>query len=188
MSGTSRLGAVLFAAAFVLAASGAAAQENPNPPPKPENPRSADNKAPGSGPNPYRDCGIGASLFSNTGWAAVTSNVIWDLGLTALTSATSSPQTCNGKQSKVAQFIADTYVSVVDETARGSGEHLTAMLELYECKVESHGDIVAAIRGEVGQGVAAPTYAAFTLNEKAEQYYLIVNRHIETDFTQSCAI
>ena len=39
------------------------------------------NKTAGSGPNPYTDCGIGAALFSDTHWAAVTSNVIWDLVL-----------------------------------------------------------------------------------------------------------
>ena len=35
--------------------------------------------------NPYTDCGIGAALFPNTNWAAVTSNVIWDAGTTAVT-------------------------------------------------------------------------------------------------------
>src|SRR5688572_5993856 len=47
----------------------------------------AASKAPGAGPNPFSDCGIGAALFPKTGWAAVTSNVIWDIGTTALTSA-----------------------------------------------------------------------------------------------------
>jgi hypothetical protein len=38
----------------------------------------------GSGPNPYSDCGIGAALFKDTEWAAVTSNVTWDLGTTEI--------------------------------------------------------------------------------------------------------
>ncbi len=50
----------------------------------------AANKAPGSGPNPFSDCGIGAALFKDTKWAAVSSNVIWDIGTTAVTSATAS--------------------------------------------------------------------------------------------------
>ena len=55
----------------------------------------ADVKAkPGSGPNPFSDCGIGAALFPDTSWAAVTSNITWDIGTTALTSATMSPGTC----------------------------------------------------------------------------------------------
>ncbi len=174
--------------AFSLIATATVAQTDA--PAKPENPSSqpTKNKSAGGGPNPYRDCGIGGALFSNPGWAAVTSNVIWDLGLTALTSATSSPQTCNGKQAQVAQFIADTYVSVVEETAQGAGEHLTAMLELYECPAASHGQIVAAFRGDVGASVAQPEFASLTAIEKAEQYYLIVNRHVESDFAQSCRV
>lgn len=154
--------------------------------PKPENPRSQ-SKRPGSGPNPFRDCGIGAALFSNTGWAAVTSNVIWDLGLTGSTSATSSPETCNGKEAQVAQFIADTYVSVVDETARGSGEHLNAMLDLYECRPEAQAGIVGAIRSEVGAGVVDASYASMTSTEKAEQYYLVLSRHVHTSFAEACS-
>ena len=69
--------------------------------------------APGSGPNPFSDCGIGAALFPETKWAAVTSNVIWDVGTTAVASATMSPQTCSGKQAKTAAFIYHTYDSLI---------------------------------------------------------------------------
>ncbi|MBI3771765.1 MAG: hypothetical protein HY272_03590 [Gammaproteobacteria bacterium] len=41
--------------------------------------------------NPWLDCGIGAMIFTETKWAAVTSNVIWDLGTTAVTSGASTP-------------------------------------------------------------------------------------------------
>ena len=47
-------------------------------------------KKQGSGPNPYVECGIGAAIFPEVHWAAATSNVTWDLGSTALTSAISS--------------------------------------------------------------------------------------------------
>ncbi len=36
--------------------------------------------------NLWVDCGIGAMIFDNTAWAAATSNIIWDLGITATTS------------------------------------------------------------------------------------------------------
>src|SRR5258708_18836019 len=85
-------------------------------------------KAPGSGPNPYTDCGIGAALFSDTKWAAVTSNVIWDLGTTAVISATASPQTCQGKKVAPARFIDATYPSLPEEPPPGHGEHLTPVL------------------------------------------------------------
>lgn len=147
-----------------------------------------DKKTPGSGPNPFRDCGVGAALFPNTGWAAVTSNIIWDIGLTALTSATSSPQTCNGKTTEVAQFIADTYAAVIDETARGDGEHLAAMLEIYGCAADSHEQIVGVVRADMGPQVAAPTYASMTINEKSEQYFLILDQHVREGFAAHCAV
>ena len=91
---------------------------------------SDEHKVAGSGPNPYSDCGIGAALFTETKWAAVTSNVIWDLGITAITSATASPETCSGKKVETAQFIIDNYDNLAEETAKGQGTHLIAMLGL----------------------------------------------------------
>jgi hypothetical protein len=145
------------------------------------------NKTAGSGPNPYRDCGIGAALFSETGWAAVTSNVIWDLGLTALTSATSSPETCSGKNVKVAQFIIDTYDNVVDETAAGSGDHLTAMLEIYGCSAPVHEQIVKALRPAVAQEVSSPEYAGQSLVDKSTRYFQLIDHEVNTQFAQACA-
>jgi hypothetical protein len=147
----------------------------------------AEDKTPGSGPNPYTDCGIGAALFSETHWAAVTSNIIWDLGTTALTSATGSPQTCSGKKVKTAQLIIDTYENVVEETAAGSGDHLTAMLETYGCDGSAHADIIGAIRPEVAAAVGADDYANLSRVAKAEQYYLIVTGKIEKRFAGNCA-
>lgn len=141
----------------------------------------------GSGPNPFSDCGIGAALFPNVHWAAVTSNVIWDIGITAVTSATSSPETCNGKKAKVAHFINDMYDTVVEETARGQGAHLVSMLEIYGCTAASHGEVVSAIRPEVSQMVTAGGYAQRSRVEKAEGYYQILTNRVDSDFPQACA-
>ena len=43
--------------------------------------------------NPWIDCGIGAMIFTETNWAAVISNVIWDLGTTAVISGNSTDTT-----------------------------------------------------------------------------------------------
>lgn len=125
----------------------------------------------GTGPNPYRDCGIGAALFPTVNWAAVTSNVIWDVGTTAVTSATASPETCQGNGVKTAQFILDTYENVLEETARGSGEHLTAMLNIMGCSVAAHDSIIGSVRGDIVGSVGTVSYAAQTKLEKASQYY-----------------
>jgi hypothetical protein len=137
-------------------------------------------KTPGSGPNPYTDCGIGAALFTETKWAAVTSNVIWDLGLTALTSATASPQTCSGKKIAAALFIHHTYDKLAEETASGQGEHLTTVLNIFECDNSRHVNAVRQIRGAMGHAVATPNYIEQTHIDKASNYYSIVEKAVNT--------
>ena len=141
----------------------------------------------GSGPNPYRDCGIGAALFPNTTWAAVTSNVIWDIGTTAVISATASPETCQGSSAQAARFINEAYDSVVEATARGEGEHLVALLEIYGCSAESQAGIVKSIRSDVGASVSSADYATLAPVEKAEQYFLIIDSEIRANHGARCS-
>ncbi len=107
--------------------------------------------------NPYTDCGIGAALFPETHWAAVSSNVIWDLGSTAITSATSSPNTCSHKNNAVALYIRDTYNQIVEESVKGDYTHLTAALNILECGV-SHSAATQKIRSDIGQLITADDY------------------------------
>lgn len=144
-------------------------------------------EAQGSGPSPYVDCGIGGALFPNTHWAAITSNVIWDIGSTAITSATSSPETCNAKKVKAAMFIRDTYPNLIEETASGQGEHLIAMLQIFECSDDSHENIVKSIRAQVGQQVASAEYPSLSRLDKAAQYYNVVNSSINNTFSENCS-
>lgn len=130
----------------------------------------ADGK-PGSGPNPYRDCGIGAALFPNTSWAAVTSNAIWDLGTTAVTSATSSPETCSGKNVETARFIIDNYDNLVEETAIGQGEYLSSLLSLRGCAAENHHSAISTLRSGVAEKVRAADYGGLDPVGKASLYY-----------------
>lgn len=162
--------AASFAAFGVLASTAALAEDKP-----------AD-KTPGSGPNPWADCGIGASIFTETKWAAVTSNIIWDLGITAITSATSSPQTCNGKKMAAALFINDTYERLAEETATGRGEHLTTVLNLFECPGSRHAEAAHQIRNAMGMSVSNPDYTDRSRVQKASGFYSI----IETAVSNSC--
>lgn len=143
----------------------------------------ADKKA-GSGPNPYRDCGIGAALFANTAWAAVTSNVIWDLGITALTSATSSPETCSGKNIQTAQFVIDNYDSLIEETAKGQGEHLVAVLDIQGCDVNDRQAAISSIRGNVVNTVSSEGYENQKMVDRATIYY----NAIESAVSTSCSV
>lgn len=143
---------------------------------------SAAEKATGSGPNPYTDCGIGAALFPETHWAAVTSNVIWDLGITALTSATASPQTCKGSNVKAAIFIGTSYDVLAEQTAVGKGDHLVAALSLFGCGSEQQAGAIKQVRVAMGKSVAAPGYTSQTKLQKAAVYYSAM----EQAAAQSC--
>ncbi|MEO0576160.1 MAG: DUF3015 family protein [Pseudomonadota bacterium] len=143
-------------------------------------------KAPGTGPNPFTDCGIGAALFPNTHWAAVTSNVIWDIGTTAVISATASPETCQGGSALAARFINEVYDSVLADTARGDGDHLVALMEIYGCESSVQGDIVNAIRSDVGTSISADGYTSLEPVEKAEQLFHIVDSEIQANYSTSC--
>jgi hypothetical protein len=144
----------------------------------------ADEKKTGSGPNPFADCGIGAALFPETKWAAVTSNVIWDIGITAITSATASPQTCSGKTVAAAVFISNAYDNLAEETATGKGEHVAAVLNILECNSAKHDAAARQIRTSMQAAVARPDYVDLSRVQKASNFYSIVDRAVST----SCSI
>lgn len=139
--------------------------------------------AAGSGPNPFSDCGIGAALFPDVHWAAITSNVIWDLGTTGVTSATASPETCSGSNAQAALFINDTYEQLAEETARGEGEHLSSVMNIMECDASRHGAAISMTREAMAGVVADPAYATQSHQQKASQFYTI----IESAVSKSCS-
>ncbi len=128
----------------------------------------------GSGPNPYADCGIGAAIFKDTEWAAATSNVTWDLGSTAITSATVSPETCTKRSVKTAMFIRDAYAQIVEDAARGDGEHLASALTLMECG-GNRSSAMGEVRNNLGEAISAPGYNDQQALEKAGQLFNIIN-------------
>jgi hypothetical protein len=131
----------------------------------------AGDKAVGSGPNPFSDCGIGAAIFKDNKTLAVTSNIIWDAGTTALTSATASPETCNGKTVTAAKFIIESYDNLSEETARGEGEHLTALLNIMEVNPSRHNNVIQAIRSEMATNVVAADFANADKQAKSVEFY-----------------
>jgi hypothetical protein len=130
---------------------------------------------PGTGPNPFSDCGIGAALFPNSRFGAVLSNITWFSGTTAVTSAISSPETCNDNTKTALRFINDTYEQLTEETAHGNGEHLTALLNIYGCSVPQRAGVVAATRSGMADAVAQPGYATQDRTEKATQFFWAID-------------
>ncbi|MDN3610238.1 DUF3015 family protein [Vibrio ostreicida] len=105
--------------------------------------------------NPWTQCGIGAMIFEDTAPAAAISNIIWDLGTTAVTSRISSEESCAGSKVKTAQFIQDNYDQVLEETSQGSGEHLVAMLEMLDVNSADQPQVIASVRAQVAENVVA---------------------------------
>lgn len=131
-------------------------------------------RTPGSGPNPYTDCGIGAALFPTIKPLAVTSNVIWDVGVTAITSATASPETCTGKTVAAAAFILRNYARLAEETARGNGDHVVALLNIMEVTDSDRSAVINSIREKMAIAVDSDPYLTTDDVTKASIYYSIL--------------
>lgn len=128
----------------------------------------------GTGPSPYTECGIGAAIFKDTDWAAATSNVTWDLGSTALTSASYSPEMCSPKKVKAAMLIRDNYPQISEEIARGQGEHLSAALEMLGCEAAMQPTAAVQVRGDFGRVVSTPSYGDQKQLQKAGQMFQVI--------------
>lgn len=135
--------------------------------------------------NIWRDCGIGALIFSETKWAAVTSNIIWDLGITASTSTSSSEDQCAGKTASSAHFIYENYAVIEEETAIGNGEHLTTMLNILGCQESAHSQIINTLRNELTKDLQGPNTLQKTKLQKAERYHGHV---IDNALASNCAV
>ena len=121
--------------------------------------------------NPWKECGIGAMIFENNGTAAAISNIVWDLGTTAVSSNISSVENCNGKEAKTAMFIKQTYNNLIEETAQGGGEHLNAMFDLLKLAPQKRANTIEAIRADMAKLVASNNYAGLTQSDKAKKYF-----------------
>lgn len=136
--------------------------------------------------NPWTECGIGAMIFSSTPWAAAISNVIWDLGTTAFTSAGVSKHTCEGKEVVAALFINETYANLEEETIKGNGQHISAVLNIMGCDSTAHAGIVSAMRSELGNSMLNSAYIEKNRQEKAQNYYQILQKQVTGAHTQQC--
>lgn len=125
---------------------------------------------PGSGPNPYTQCGIGAAIFPTVGWAAAVSNATWDLGTTALSSALTSPEMCNAKQVNTAKYILETLPQLEQDVAAGNGEHLAGLTETMGCATEQAA-ITSNLRAGYSTTVEADAYAAGSQQDRALGMY-----------------
>ncbi|MCP3429189.1 DUF3015 family protein [Opacimonas viscosa] len=107
--------------------------------------------------NPWKHCGIGATIFDDNPTAAAVSNVIWDLGTTAVTSNTASEDSCASQEIAAAQFIEDNLEQLSTELAAGEGHAVQAFVELTNAEVTTLRtallDNIDASRNEQAQAI-----------------------------------
>ena len=147
----------------------------------------AEQKEQGSGPNPYSECGIGAAIFPTVGWAAATSNVIWDVGVTAVISATASPETCSAKKVETAKFVLETLPSLEKDIAVGSGDYLAALNETMDCDPKAQADLAAQLRLSYAHVVRREDYGDRSRIERAVDLYSSV-RDVTNAFPDTCNV
>lgn len=135
----------------------------------------AEDKVQGSGPNPFTECGIGAAIFQDTAWAAAISNVTWDLGSTAFTSALSSPEMCNPKKVKTAKLILETLPEIEKDLVQGEGKYLNALTETVGCK----GEFTPVLRSTYSEVVSMDSYANGSNIDRATNMYNAVKASSE---------
>ena len=136
----------------------------------------------------FRECGIGGMIFTKTGWAAAISNIIWDLGTTATSSDITSPESCKGSGGSAARFINESYAMLAEQTAKGEGEHLHAMLNILGCQQASHSAIISGIRKDFAQEVNAPAYDAQNAQERGQAYFNILVNQAQANPAAACTI
>lgn len=125
------------------------------------------------GKNPWMDCGIGAMIFPNHEVVAAISNIIWDLGTTAVTSATASEGSCNGNRLAAAQFVTDAYANLEEELAEGEGQHLNAMMNLMACEAAAQPAAIATVRSNFAEVMAGEAFATLNQEQKAEALFFV---------------
>lgn len=143
---------------------------------------------PGSAPNPFSECGIGAAIFGDVGWAAATSNVIWDLGITAVVSAISSPETCNAKKEETARLILETLPKLEQDLANGEGEHLAALQQTVSCNESFETQFNTDLRSLYAVSMAEPeAYGSLTAEQRASVMYANVKSIVDSN-SSSCNV
>lgn len=140
----------------------------------------------GSGPNPFSDCGIGAALFPTVPVAAVISNVIWDVGTTAVVSAVSSKDTCQGKRASAALYINQTYASLEIDAAKGDGQYLATLANVMGCDEGAKAALYRAARVGLADNMAKSDFATLTHVQKAERLFLVVDKAANTELAGRC--
>lgn len=127
----------------------------------------------------YTQCGLGGLIAPKIPWLAVTTNIVWDLGLTATSSEITSPNSCKGSSAQAAALILETYPALERELAQGSGEHIDALLSTASCAGESRGEMSSALRAELSGLANQADYSQQSRLDHAKGFYAAFARQAD---------
>lgn len=94
----------------------------------------------------YEECGLGGMLFPEIPVAAIISNVIWDLGTTAVSSELSSADSCAGGSAAMAAFVTETHEQLAADLSVGEGVYVASLVNQLGCSNQAAA--VAALRNK----------------------------------------
>ena len=133
-----------------------------------------------TGEDMYTKCGIGAMLFSDKPVFAAVSNVIWDSGTTAVTSGLAGAG-CTGTSAQSAAFILKSYASLESETVDGKGQHLAALMDIYQCDMASRANVINGVRADLANELQDQlAYNQASQLDKAKAYHNSVTTNVAT--------
>jgi hypothetical protein len=135
----------------------------------------------------YVECGLGAMIAPRHPGVAAVTNVTWDLGTTAISSNSTTPDSCVGGKEKSAAFISDSYASLEKDLASGSGTYLDTLMVITGCEPQVHQELTNALRNDFTNIVADPSYTDQSRFEQAKGLYDLLYKHVDGKFSESCA-
>lgn len=126
--------------------------------------------------NAWADCGIGASISPDNASRAIISNVLWDLGTTALSSQTSSPSSCKGATVTAAIFIDKTYPILEEQFVKGGGTHVAALMDILQCGESAHQNVIQSVQTGLASSFQEASFASETQLSKAIKMSALVDQ------------
>ena len=125
----------------------------------------------------YQECGLGAVLSPNDPTIAVITNVTYDLGTTAISSNSSSPDSCHGGRGRIASLINKAYELLEADLASGNGKYLNTLTAMTVRDSQAQQQFKDALRKDFAKVVSAPGYTSKARFEKEQMLYNLVYKN-----------
>jgi len=127
----------------------------------------------------YVGCGLGGMIGSAVDEEtpsqvlAISTNIFFDLGITASISYYSSDDTCYNNKAVTVAFINQSYEKLEKEIAMGKGKYFDALAALAVGQEGSSDEYQAKVRQQFSEVVADESYLQLSRVEKVEKLFYI---------------